>query len=127
MAKKGIRSFKGREVDMDALRVQNERNVAVGNMRVNARGDVIDSKGNVVQNSKERVRKQRNVSKTVSNVSVKNKINEDFSDDEIGNTKQEEETQSSKTETHDKKNEKLDEDGNIIIDYNENDGEDKNG
>jgi hypothetical protein len=38
----------GKTVDMGALRLKNERVRAVGNMSVNARGDVIDDKGNVI-------------------------------------------------------------------------------
>lgn len=38
----------GKTVDMGALRLKNERVRAVGNMKVNARGDVIDDKGSVI-------------------------------------------------------------------------------
>ena len=34
------RTMNGRQVDMDKLRSQNELTPAVGNMKVNARGDV---------------------------------------------------------------------------------------
>jgi len=42
------RSAKGKTVDMGALATKNERVKAVGNMKVNARGDIIDASGNIV-------------------------------------------------------------------------------
>lgn len=43
------RSARGAIIDMDRLRLANEREVAVGNARVNARGDLLDEAGNVVK------------------------------------------------------------------------------
>ncbi len=48
MTKQIYSSANGKPVDMGALRLKNERVRAVGNMNVNARGDVIDDKGNVI-------------------------------------------------------------------------------
>ena len=42
------RTAQGRTLDMTALAAKNERARAVGNMKVNARGDTIDSEGKVV-------------------------------------------------------------------------------
>lgn len=42
------RTAQGKVVDMTALASKNERTRAVGNMKVNARGDTIDSDGKVV-------------------------------------------------------------------------------
>lgn len=42
------RSARGKTLDMGALMSKNERTRAVGNMKVNARGDTIDSNGNVI-------------------------------------------------------------------------------
>ena len=42
------RSARGKVVDMGALAARNERARAVGNMNVNARGDTIDSQGNIL-------------------------------------------------------------------------------
>jgi hypothetical protein len=42
------RTAMGKEIDMAALTAKNERVRAVGNMSVNARGDTIDSQGNVI-------------------------------------------------------------------------------
>jgi hypothetical protein len=49
------RSAMGKNVDMAALRTQNEKVRAVGNMNINARGDTIDSNGNVIQDNNKRV------------------------------------------------------------------------
>jgi hypothetical protein len=45
---KQYRSAQGKMVDMTALMAKNERVRAVGNMKVNARGDTIDSQGKVI-------------------------------------------------------------------------------
>ena len=49
------RSAMGKNVDMASLRTQNEKVRAIGNMRVNARGDTIDSNGNIIQDNNKRV------------------------------------------------------------------------
>jgi hypothetical protein len=51
-------SAMGKVVDMNALRAKNEKVRAVGNMRVNARGDTIDSNDNVIQDNTKRVNEQ---------------------------------------------------------------------
>ena len=43
---------------MGALRLQNEKVRAVGNMRVNARGDVINDNNEVIRTRNEQVEKQ---------------------------------------------------------------------
>lgn len=48
MTKQVYTSANGKPVDMGALRLKNERVRAVGNMKVNARGDVIDDKNAVI-------------------------------------------------------------------------------
>lgn len=49
MTKQVYNTANGKQVDMGALRLKNERVRAVGNMKVNARGDVIDDKGSVIR------------------------------------------------------------------------------
>jgi hypothetical protein len=49
------RSAMGKSIDMASLRAQNEKRRAIGNMRVNSRGDTIDSNGNVIQDNNKRV------------------------------------------------------------------------
>jgi hypothetical protein len=53
MTKQVYNSANGKPIDMGALRLKNEKVRAVGNMKVNARGDVVNDKGSVV-NSKTR-------------------------------------------------------------------------
>lgn len=43
------RTMQGKEIDMGKLVNQNETTIAVGNMRVNARGDRIGAGGKIVQ------------------------------------------------------------------------------
>jgi hypothetical protein len=45
----------GKSIDMAALALKNEKVRAVGNMNVNARGDTIDSDGNVINDATKRV------------------------------------------------------------------------
>ena len=46
---KTIRSMRGKEVDMEKLNLRNETLPAVGNMKVNARGDEIGKGGKIVR------------------------------------------------------------------------------
>ncbi len=57
MTKQVYSSANGKPVDMGALRLKNEKVRAVGNMKVNARGDVVDDKNSVI-NSKTQQAKQ---------------------------------------------------------------------
>lgn len=50
------RSNRGQTIDMDALIAANKGVPAVGNMKVNAAGDVLDNGGKVVKKNEERVR-----------------------------------------------------------------------
>jgi hypothetical protein len=43
------RTARGVQLDIDQLRLANETVVAVGNQRINARGDRLDDKGNIVK------------------------------------------------------------------------------
>jgi hypothetical protein len=49
------KSALGKSIDMAALRSKNEQVRAVGNMAVNARGDVIDANGRVINDNNKRV------------------------------------------------------------------------
>jgi len=50
MAEKKIyKSANGKEVDMERLRNQNEMSLAVGNAKVNARGDEIGPGGKIIR------------------------------------------------------------------------------
>lgn len=59
------RTAQGKVVDMAALAAKNEKMRAVGNMKVNARGDTIDSHGKVILPVTQKVSSQ--YQKTVTN------------------------------------------------------------
>jgi hypothetical protein len=48
MTKDVYRSANGKQIDMGALRLKNEHVRAVGNMQVNARGDLVDENNQVI-------------------------------------------------------------------------------
>lgn len=50
---KAYKSARGRSVDMDQLRLNNEESIAVGNMKVNARGDELGPGGEVIRTRNE--------------------------------------------------------------------------
>ena len=58
MTKDIYKSSRGKSVDMGALRLKNEKERAVGNMKVNARGDAVDDKNVPVQSRPQQVHKQ---------------------------------------------------------------------
>lgn len=60
MTKQVYRTARGKNIDMGALILQNENVRAVGNMKVNARGDLLDDKGNVIKSKPEQVNTQYN-------------------------------------------------------------------
>jgi hypothetical protein len=43
------KSMQGKEIDLDKLRLRNETTVAVGNARVNARGDQLGPGGKIIK------------------------------------------------------------------------------
>ena len=47
------RSMQGKEIDLDKLRMRNEMTVAVGNSRVNARGDELGPGGKIIKKREE--------------------------------------------------------------------------
>jgi len=49
MEKRIYRSMQGKEVDMDALLAKNETMPAIGNVRVNARGDELGPGGTIIK------------------------------------------------------------------------------
>lgn len=65
MTQKIYKTAKGKPVDIGSLRLQNENVRAVGNMKVNARGDRVDAKGTVIDSRDRQL--QRNIQRN-SNV-----------------------------------------------------------
>lgn len=60
MTKNVYRTAQGKMIDMGKLMLQNEQVRAVGNMNVNARGDVLDAENRVVEKKNRQVQKQYN-------------------------------------------------------------------
>jgi glycine cleavage system H lipoate-binding protein len=60
MTQKVYKTAQGKTVDMGRLMVQNEKTRAVGNMKVNARGDMVDDMNNIVSTKPQQVNKQYN-------------------------------------------------------------------
>ena len=51
-------SMRGKEVDMEKMSMRFEKTPAVGNMKVNARGDMVDDMNRVISTKSEQVNKQ---------------------------------------------------------------------
>ncbi len=54
--KQSYQTFQGKKIDMDTLRQRNELTPAVGNARVNARGDQLGPGGRIVKSSEDAMR-----------------------------------------------------------------------
>jgi hypothetical protein len=67
MTRKTYRTAMGKTVDIGALQLQNENVRAVGNMKVNARGDLIDGWNRPIDHRTQQVQKQ--YAKQTTNVS----------------------------------------------------------
>ncbi len=58
MTQSTYKTANGKTVDMGALRLKNEQVRAVGNMKVNARGDEINERGQVIRKKTEQANNQ---------------------------------------------------------------------
>lgn len=63
------RTAQGKMLDMSVLAAKNEKTRAVGNMNVNARGDVLDGNNNVIKDNTKRVK--NSYQKTINEKQVK--------------------------------------------------------
>tara|TARA_B100001057_G_scaffold494620_1_gene591601 strand:- start:695 stop:1066 length:372 start_codon:yes stop_codon:yes gene_type:complete len=72
----GKKTNRGQTVDMAGLVLQNETAVALGNMKVNARGDQVNEKGQVVKTKTEQAQAyyQSNPKAAVKTVSIKDAV-----------------------------------------------------
>ena len=72
----GKKTNRGQTIDMAGLVLQNETAVAVGNMNVNARGDKVNEKGQVVKTKTEQAQAyyQSNPNAAVKTVSIKEAV-----------------------------------------------------
>jgi hypothetical protein len=60
MSKDIYKSANGKHVDIGALRQKNEHTRAVGNMKVNARGDQVDDTNQIIQSRTQQINNQYN-------------------------------------------------------------------
>jgi hypothetical protein len=60
MTQKTYRTAQGKTVDMGRLVLQNEQTRAVGNMKVNARGDAVDDMNRPISSKTQQVNRQYN-------------------------------------------------------------------
>lgn len=104
--KKVYKSSQGKIIDMDMLRQRNELTPAVGNARVNARGDELGSGGKIVRKREEvlkdyydnaqGVADQIPVRKTKNAVQESASVEEEWVEDEEGNFVQKEEVKTTR-------------------------------
>ena len=71
MTNKIYKTAQGKTVDLGALILQNEQTRAVGNMNVNARGDILDSGNKVIETKNKQVTRQY---RQTTNVSADRKV-----------------------------------------------------
>jgi hypothetical protein len=73
MTKQVYRSAQGQAIDLGTIKLKNEHVRAVGNMNVNARGDILDSNNQVIEPRNRQIQRQNaqltNVSSTVVHTS----------------------------------------------------------
>tara|TARA_B100001057_G_C22615309_1_gene858208 strand:+ start:138 stop:482 length:345 start_codon:yes stop_codon:yes gene_type:complete len=72
------RTNQGQQIDMDALALKNEKEIALGNMGVNARGDKIGKGGKIVaeRNQVARAYYENNPKAVVQSVSIKDAVDD---------------------------------------------------
>ena len=70
MTKQIYKSAQGKSVDLGTIKLRNEHVRAVGNMNVNARGDVVDSANNVIDPKNRQIQRQNAKLTNVSDATV---------------------------------------------------------
>jgi hypothetical protein len=60
MTQQVYKTAQGRTIDMGAIKLKHETERAVGNMKVNARGDVVDETNAPIERRDQQVRRQYN-------------------------------------------------------------------
>ena len=73
---KTYRSMQGKQVDMDMLRKRNELTPAVGNARVNARGDELGAGGKIVKKREDVISEHYATAGTVRDSSSRDEVQE---------------------------------------------------
>lgn len=73
-SRKQYRSMRGKQVDMDMLRKRNELTPAVGNARVNARGDELGPGGKIIKKREQVMKEHYKTAGKVSTSSAKKAV-----------------------------------------------------
>lgn len=80
MAAKHV-SYKGQSIDMELLKFKNQHQVALGNLHMNARGDIIGRGGSIIKTREELLRDEEREMQTpetnLNNISVSIKLDTD--------------------------------------------------
>jgi len=82
-ARKTYKTMRGKMVDMDQLQQRNELTPAVGNARVNARGDEIGPGGKIVRKREDLVREYYENSNTVPDEPMPSEVSANVVPDEV--------------------------------------------
>jgi hypothetical protein len=67
-------TYRGLTIDMESLTRENEKSVAIGNMRVNAKGDQLGKGGFVTRTADQIARENHRVQSAVVNTGLKGKM-----------------------------------------------------
>jgi len=70
MTKQIYKSAQGKSIDLGTIKLRNEHVRAVGNMNVNARGDVLDSTNQVIDPKNRQIQRQNSRLTTVADATV---------------------------------------------------------
>ena len=82
--RKIYKSMQGKTIDMDLLRQKNELTPAVGNARVNARGDELGTGGKIVRKREDVLKEYyQNAAGVPDEIAVKKPVEKDLEDDWI--------------------------------------------
>lgn len=69
-------SYRGVTIDMDSLRRENEKTTAIGNMRVNAKGDQLARGGVIAKTADQMARENHRIKSTIVRAGLKGPIPE---------------------------------------------------
>jgi hypothetical protein len=75
MTNKIYRSAQGKSIDLGTIMLQNETVRAVGNMKVNARGDKLDNNNRVIETKPRQIQRQNARATNVSDTPVQTSVN----------------------------------------------------
>lgn len=73
-------SYRGVQIDIEALRNENANTVAVGNMKVNARGDVLGPGGTIAKTVDQVAKENQRIRTPIQAASLKSDVTEQVAD-----------------------------------------------